>query len=312
MQARRLPYPALALLALNACSAPERDPLEVQAIAAGQAAFEVELAEFRERALERVLARADRVARGATADETLDVLALSGGADWGAFGAGYLAGWSELGDAAAIAMPEFDVIGGISTGALIATYVASGEPARYRGIEDFYRATSPDWVEFAGLAGFLPSSGSIFDNTGIRAEVAASVDAALVDDLGQAFADERIIAVGTTDLDLGRLHYWELGQVATARPVPHGRIVDILMAATAIPGAFPPVSIDGRLHADGGAVQGVPGIAPSQIPLFAERWRARYGDRPMPRFRFWFIFNNQLSLRPEATGLAWYEVVYRS
>jgi hypothetical protein len=302
----------VAAATLTACSAPERDPLHVEAIAGREAAFDDELAAFRARAMERVLARADAVASGATGDDALDVLALSGGADWGAFGAGYLARWSELGDDAAVRMPEFDVIGGISTGALIGTYVASGEPERYRAIEDFYRNTEPEWVQFAGIGGFLPSSTAIFKVDGIRAEVAAAIDDALIRDLRRAREDHRTIAVGTTDLDLGRLQYWELGAEASADGEPHARIVDILMAATAIPGAFPPVEIDGRLHADGGAVQGVPGIAPSQIPAFGQLWRERFGDRPMPPFRFWFLFNNQLDLRAEAVGLSWYEIVYRS
>jgi len=302
----------VAVAVLAACGTPERDPVDVQAIVGREEVFDDELAAFQTRALEHVLARADLVASGATADDTMDVLALSGGADWGAFGAGYLARWSELGENAAVAMPEFDVIGGISTGALIGTYVASGEPERYQAIEDFYRKTEPEWVQFSGIGGFLPSSTAIFKVDGIRAAVATAVDDPLIRDLREARAAQRTVAVGTTDLDLGQLQYWELGAEASERDAPHERIVDILMAATAIPGAFPPVDIDGRLHADGGAVQGVPGIAPGQLPKFARLWRERYGARPMPPFRFWFIFNNQLDLKAEAVGLSWYEVVYRS
>jgi hypothetical protein len=298
--------------ALAACSAPDRDPLHVEAIAGGAEAFDEELRAFQARALERVIRRADLVVGGAADDDTVDVLALSGGADWGAFGAGYLSRWSELGDAAVESMPEFDIIAGISTGALIGTYVASGEPARYRGIEEFYRQTQADWVRFAGIVGFLPSSIAVFNNDAIRSEVAAAVDEPLIADLRQAHTAGRTVAVGTTDLDLGTLRYWELGAEATAREDPHARIVDILMAATAIPGAFPPVEIDGRLHADGGAVQGVPGISPPQLPAFTRLWRERYGNRPMPLFRFWFIFNNQLDLQPEPVGLSWFAVVYRS
>jgi hypothetical protein len=86
------------LAMLAACAAPMRDPAHVQAITAGDDAFVAEVEAFRARSLGRVRARADAVARGETSDAFLDVLALSGGADWGAFGAGYLARWSELGD----------------------------------------------------------------------------------------------------------------------------------------------------------------------------------------------------------------------
>ena len=50
-----------------------------------------------------------------------NLLALSGGADDGAFGAGLLVGWSEHGD-----RPEFDLVTGISAGALIAPFAFLG------------------------------------------------------------------------------------------------------------------------------------------------------------------------------------------
>jgi len=310
--ARLLVAVSLAAVLLAACSAPQRDPLSVQAIAEGQDAYVAEREAFRARSFERVLARADAVASGATADDTIDILALSGGADWGAFGAGYLARWHELGDDAHLPMPEFDIIGGISTGSLIGTYVAAGTAERYAGIESFYRRTSPDWVVFPGVARFLPNGTSIFDNSGVREQVALAVDDRLVAELRAAHADYRTVIAATTNLDFGTLDYWELGEEATAIAEPHERITSVLMAATAIPGAFPPVEIDGRLHADGGAVQGVPAIDPAQLPAFAAAWRQVYGDRPLPVIRFWMIYNNQLGLQPHAVGLAWYDIVFRS
>ncbi len=308
----RVTIVVLAAALVAGCSAPLRDPAVVQAVADGQDAYVAERLAFRERRVQDMLARADAVADGGTPDDTIDILALSGGADWGAFGAGYLAKWSELGSAAAIPMPEFDAIGGISTGSLIGTYVADGTPERYAGIEEFYRNTSPEWVQFAGLASFLPDSMSIFDNSGVRDEVSAAVDDSIVADLRQARADRRPIIAATTNLDFGRLEYWDLGEEAVSSEEPHDRIVSILMGATAIPGAFPPVEIDGLLHADGGAVQGVPALDPSQLPRYAAAWRERYGDRPLPKIRFWMIYNNQLGLQPSAVGLSWYDIVYRS
>jgi hypothetical protein len=48
-------------------------------------------------------------------------LAISGGGDDGAFGAGLLVGWSARGD-----RPEFDVVTGVSTGSLSAPFVFLG------------------------------------------------------------------------------------------------------------------------------------------------------------------------------------------
>src|SRR5262245_41017214 len=58
----------------------------------------------------------------AKSDRALTLLVLSGGGADGAFGAGLLRGWSEAGD-----RPDFDVVTGISTGALIGPYAFLGK-----------------------------------------------------------------------------------------------------------------------------------------------------------------------------------------
>lgn len=121
----------------TACSAPERSPLAFAAISTDAPAYGAAFEAVRDARVATLVARTDRVAGGETRDDAIDLLTLSGGADWEAFGAGYLAQCSELGDDAAMAMPEFDVIGGISTGALIATCIVAQTPARYGGIEGF-------------------------------------------------------------------------------------------------------------------------------------------------------------------------------
>ena len=50
----------------------------------------------------------------------LNVLTISGGGQNGAFGAGFLIGWRESGR-----RPEFDIVTGVSTGALLATHASS-------------------------------------------------------------------------------------------------------------------------------------------------------------------------------------------
>ncbi len=65
----------------------------------------------------------------------LDLLALSGGGDAGAYGAGFLKGWTEHGD-----RPEFTVVTGVSTGALIAPMAFLG-PAYDGVLESLYTRT---------------------------------------------------------------------------------------------------------------------------------------------------------------------------
>src|SRR5262249_43704681 len=66
----------------------------------------------------------------------IDTLALSGGGSDGAFGAGVLAGWSKRGD-----RPEFQVVTGVSAGAIIApfAYLGPSEDEKLRKIWTQYR-----------------------------------------------------------------------------------------------------------------------------------------------------------------------------
>jgi hypothetical protein len=57
----------------------------------------------------------------ATGERPLNILALSGGGAGGSFGAGVLVGWSRQGT-----RPEFDVVTGVSVGALYAPYAFLG------------------------------------------------------------------------------------------------------------------------------------------------------------------------------------------
>ena len=53
----------------------------------------------------------------------VNVLELSAGGEFGAYGAGYLAGWKSIGrNAKPIAREDIQIVTGVSTGALMATY----------------------------------------------------------------------------------------------------------------------------------------------------------------------------------------------
>ena len=297
---------AIILGMATACGGPEpRDPAVVAAIETGAERYAAERSARDEQRLERFIERFEAVSRGETGDDTFDVLLFSGGAEWGAFGAGYMAQWAEEGAAADPAMPVFDVVGGISTGALMAAYVASGEPERYRALEDFYRRVSPEWIEFRGLLAILsPATVSMIDNERVREQVAIAVDEELVEDLRRAHAENRQILAGTVNLDYGAIRYWDLAEIAATRPDPKGRIVDVLMAATAIAGVFPPVEIDGALYADLGYVEGIPAFRGRNMDAFAELWRARNGATPAPTMRLWLVYNIPIGIEPEPVELS--------
>ncbi len=82
----------------------------------------------------------------------LDILALSGGGQYGAFGAGVLAGWSDTGT-----RPKFDMVTGVSTGALIAPFAFLG-PDYDAKLKRFYTQTSTKDILSFSLAGLWPGA----------------------------------------------------------------------------------------------------------------------------------------------------------
>src|SRR5690242_14074334 len=92
-----------------------------------------------------------RLSAGGSARHT--ILALSGGGASGAYGAGVIAGWTETGS-----RPEFDVVTGISTGALAAPFAFLGprwDDSLKRAYTDGRTQNLLSWQNFAAF--FAPS-----------------------------------------------------------------------------------------------------------------------------------------------------------
>jgi predicted patatin/cPLA2 family phospholipase len=182
-------------------------------------------------------------------------LVLSSGGAYGAFTAGVLKGWSEAGT-----RPEFDVVTGVSTGALIAPLAFLG-PEFDRELEAQYTTTRDrDVFRRRSLPAVLWSD-SLADPAPLRARIEATATPALLDRVAAEHRKGRRLYAGTTDLDTRRPVVWDLGAIA-AGPDPDRRrlFCDVILASCSVPAVFPPVAIDvevdGRrfteLHADGG------------------------------------------------------------
>jgi hypothetical protein len=184
-----------------------------------------------------------------------DYLVLSGGGGNGAFGAGLLAGWSAHGS-----RPEFQIVSGTSTGALIAPFAFLG-PAYDATLREIYtRYATEDLVESRGLLDLLRGDAAL-STARLRALIAGYLDDEVIAAIATEGARGRSLFVGTTNLDAGRPVVWDITRIA-ALGTPEARelIYDVILASTAIPGAFPPVMIEveanGRrydeMHVDGG------------------------------------------------------------
>lgn len=182
-------------------------------------------------------------------------LALSGGGQNGAFGAGLINGWSKNGT-----RPVFKIVTGVSSGAMMAPFVFLG-PEYDDELEEFYTNTSSRNV-FTRLS-ILPQllgGESLLDSGPLQTMIAQLVDADFLESVAKAHKSGRRLYIGTTDLDSQQLVVWNMGLIATSgHPEALELFRKIMLASSSIPVAFPPVlfkvEADGRkydeLHVDG-------------------------------------------------------------
>jgi hypothetical protein len=191
----------------------------------------------------------------------LNLLSLSGGGQNGAFGAGFLLGWRESGK-----RPQFDVVGGVSTGALLATHAFLGTPADDATLEEMYtQVTSADIYTDRSIFGLLTAD-SLRDTAPLRAMIAKYVTAETLERVAAAYDDNRMLFVGTTNIDYAQTWVWNMTMIAKAGKLELYR--DVLLASASFPIVFPPVEIDGHLFVDGAARSNVvvPGMGGQQKP----------------------------------------------
>ena len=184
-------------------------------------------------------------------------LAVSGGGDNGAYGAGFLNGWTASGT-----RPQFKVVTGISTGALIAPFAFLGPKYDYV-LERVYTTTSQkDIFKKRGMLKGLFGD-SMADTRPLASVIATYVDRPFLDEVAAEYAKGRILLVGTTNLDSLEPVIWNMTAIAASNdPSSIELFRNILLASASIPGAFPPVMLDVNLdgtpyqemHVDGGTV----------------------------------------------------------
>ena len=304
---------------LAACaSPPEREKRSFDELMAARrvddAQREAERRAFIDRLLVRLEAEAAAGERGARSARppTVDVLVISGGGDWGAFGAGVLKGWGRVkGD---LARPQFDVVTGVSTGALIAPFAFLGDDASIERIVQFYRNPQADIATSRGWLFFLPDNLSFFELPGLERELRTAFDRPTRERIAGEAASGRGLLVNTSNVDLGDNHVWDL--VAEARTALAGdeeHFRRVLLASSAIPGAFPARGIGRYLYVDGAFTGNIVygGETRERYGLFA-RWHEKHPRRAMPRLRYWVIYNSQLRYPPQVTRERWPDILTRS
>ncbi len=186
-----------------------------------------------------------------------NILCLSGGGSFGAYSVGVLVGWSQRGD-----RPCFDVVTGISTGALIAPAAFLG-PKYDAQLKLFYTtAESKDIYKVHRFWGLFHESYA--DTFPLAARIDAFLTAEVMRDLAEAHRKGRRLYVGTTEEEGKQFVVWDVGAMAVRNgPGDRELIGKVLLASSAAPGYFPAVQIDVTVdgarhterHVDGGVSQ---------------------------------------------------------
>ena len=208
-------------------------------------------------------ARIDAIVKGLVVrskirgDNTLDILMLSGGGQHGAYGIGFLRGWQSRADMAV--MPSFDLVTGISTGGLQAPFALLGTAAALDQASALYRGATTDFAPTFDWLFWLRRTGGLVKTSRYRQMIEREMDACMAAQLQASFSEGKQLVIGTTDFDVGIGRLWDIGHELKAEHGPD-RVQKILLATTAIPGIFPPLMIDGHVHADGGIISNVLGV----------------------------------------------------
>jgi Patatin-like phospholipase len=268
------------------------------------------------RLLERTKAEYDRsVAEGRKERPVIDILIISGGGDWGAFGAGFLKGWLKVPAQNPLAKPAFDAVTGVSTGTLIAPFAFLGDEQSIEEIVNLYRNPQEDWVRQRGILYFLPDNISFAEVPGLEREMRKHITADMIGRIAKAGAEGRLLLVNTTNLDTGTSRVFDLVAEAQrgANSAELDRIHNIMLASAGIPGAFPFRIIDGALYVDGGVTGNIIyGGRIAEEDSLPALWQKAYPNLPIPKFRFWVIFNNQFRPLPVVVAPNWVAVIQRS
>lgn len=186
----------------------------------------------------------------------VQLLAVSGGGENGAFGAGLLCGWSEHGS-----RPIFELVTGVSTGALTApfAYLGSSYDPQLRAV---YTQLSPDDVLSKRPFTAALLEDALADNSPLFMTISRYLNEEMMAAIAKGYDEGRLLLISSTNLDAQQPVIWNIGAIArSGHPKALDTIRRVLLASAAVPGALPPtmfnVTLDGKtyqeMHVDGGA-----------------------------------------------------------
>ncbi len=245
--------------------------------------------------------------RAQRAGQPVNILALSGGGADGAFGAGALVGLTR-----STSRPQFSVVTGVSTGALIAPYAFLGSDWDDELVEVYTSGRAEHLLKSRGLGALFGSS--LYSGTPLKELVDRYATDALIQAVAREASTGRLLLVATTDVSTGEPVIWDLGSIAmNGGTGARALFRDVLVASASVPGLFPPVVIRvqeqqalyDEVHIDGTIA------VPFFVPLaFVEP--ARNANDPSTGTAVYVIVDGRLSEQPAPIRLRTRSILSRS
>ena len=184
-----------------------------------------------------------------------NLLALSGGA----FGSGFLDGWSVSGT-----RPVFKYVTGVSSGALIAPYAFLGPDYDHILKKLFTGISTDDIAKSRGISAVW--SESLATTEPLQELINTYIDEKVLKEIAKRHSEGQRLYIGTTNLDTGKFIIWNMGVIASSKdPSALELFRKILLASSSMPVFSPPVLIDvdingieyDEMHVDGGTMSQV-------------------------------------------------------
>jgi predicted acylesterase/phospholipase RssA len=223
----------------------------------------------------------------------IQVLEISGGGQYGAFGAGFLNGWSESGT-----RPPFDLVTGISTGALLATHAFLGTPADEAALKQLYTGIERRDIYRGSALGALFGGPALNRTEAMAALIEKTITPEVLERVAAEFDQNRRLFVAATNLDYKQVWVFSLGDIAKLGGEEGLALYrKVLQAAASPPVVFPPVEIGGHLFGDAAVRENL--LLMGMLGR-GETSRSRGGQRG----NIYVIVNGQYTTPPDAVPYA--------
>jgi hypothetical protein len=221
-------------------------------------------------------------------------LCISGGGSNGAYGAGFLVGWTAKGT-----RPRFNVVTGISTGSMIAPMAVLGPKYDHLVKEAYTTISTKDIATLEVLPALLGRSAGLADTAPLKKLIARYLTQAMLEEIAVESRKGRRLLIGTSNLETQRAMIWDIGAIAeSGSPEALDLVRNVILASASIPGAFPPANVSvtangktyNEMHVDGGVTR--------QTFLYPLGYSPRAIDKAIgwkPRRTLYIIRNNKIS-----------------